>query len=420
MSAFVMALMMSGVAQGACVVADGGEVYTSEGLASGADVVWVDTRIVAVGKGLADLKKGAWKGEACQVVDATGLAVTPGFIETRSSLGLVEVGMEPSTRDGDAGGDDPIRAALRVADAYNPRSSLVPIQRVEGVTSALVLPSGGQISGQAAYVVLAGATQAEAVVDASVAVVASIGGSSRAEGLRRLRAVLQDAREFRRLKGAWERNQTRPLAASGADLEALWPVVDGDQALIVAADRAADIEALLRLQADLNLRLVIHGAAEGWMHAEALADAGVAVVIDPLVYGPGSFNQIHGRADNGALLVAAGVDVIIATGSSHNARNLGQYAGNAVRGGMKPADALAAITSAPAKVYGLEDRGVLEVGARADVVIWSGQDPLELSSLPVAVFIDGRPIALESRQTLLRDAYSQLPGTPTPPLSLPE
>jgi len=156
------------------------------------------------------------------------------------------------------------------------------------------------------------------------------------------------------------------------------------------------------------------------MHAEALADAGVAVVIDPLVYGPGSFNQIHGRADNGALLVAAGVDVIIATGSSHNARNLGQYAGNAVRGGMKPADALAAITSAPAKVYGLEDRGVLEVGARADVVIWSGQDPLELSSLPVAVFIDGRPIALESRQTLLRDAYSQLPGTPTPPLSLPE
>jgi len=419
MSALVVLLAWLSPAWGACTVISGGEVHTPDGVQSGETVVLSEGRIVAVGA-TSDLVQGAWKGEACASIDAKGKAVTPGFIEVRSSLGLVEVGLEGSTRHNDAGGDEPVRAALKVTDAYNPRSSLIPIQRMEGVTSALVLPSGGRVSGQAGHVVLAGASQAETVRDDSVAMIASVGGSSRAMGLRQLRELLGDARAFRGAKAQWERGQTRDYAAPGPDLEALYPVVTGELPLFVGADRASDIEALLRLQEDVGFQLVLVGGAEAWMHAEALADAKVSVIIDPLVYGPGSFDQIHGRSDNGALLAKAGVNVILSTGSSHNARNLGQLAGNAVRGGMTPTDALNAITHTPAHALGLTGRGALEVGAYADVVVWSGKDPLELSSLPDAVFIEGRDIALESRQTHLRDAYRELPGTPVPPLSLPQ
>ena len=145
----------------------------------------------------------------------------------------------------------------------------------------------------------------------------------------------------------------------------------------------------------------------------------MAVILDPLVYGPGGFDQIQGRPDNGKLLVQAGVPVILATSSSHNARNLGQLAGNAVRAGMTHDDALAAITRVPAEVFGLEGRGVIAEGAWADVVLWSG-DPLEVSSWPEAVWINGRAIPMESRQTKLRDTYRDLPGTPKAALELPK
>ncbi len=359
------------------------------------------------------------EAEGCTVVDGESMVVTAGFIEVSSQLGLVEVGLESSTRDADAGGDA-IRAALVVADAYNPRSSLIPVQRVAGVTGAITSPTGGMVSGQGAYVSLAGGSQAEAVKDRSVAMYAGIGGSSRAQGLLQIRELLDDAAAYRRNKAAFERNQSRGFypGASRLDLEALGGVIDGDMPLVVGANRASVLEALIQLKEDLGIELVIRGAAEGWLVADELADAGIAVIVDPLVYGPGGFTQIHARSDGPKLLADAGVAVIFTTKSSHNARNLGQIAGNAVRGGFEHDAAVRAITQVPAEVFGLEGRGVIEAGAFADLVLWSG-DPLEISTGVEHVWINGRDIVLESRQTKLRDAYRTLPGTPRPAPKLP-
>ena len=423
----MLSLLVAAALAAECTVISGTTAWTPDGPVAGVSVVLSDGTVAGVGRRLEglELELGAqskvsgarWRGDACTFVQGGGTHTTAGFVAVDSELGLVEVGMEGSSRDNDGGGD-PIRAAVRIVDGYNPRSSLIGVQRAGGVTSAITRPQGGTVSGQAGWVRLAGRSQAEAVVDPSVAMVASVGGPSTGGGLAQLAELLDDARDYRRNRAAYAQGRTRPYTegASVADLEALQPVIAGELPLTVGADRASDLEALVRFQAAQGVRLVVHGAAEGWLVADALAEARIPVVVDPLVYGPGSFDQIFGRADNAALLRKAGVQVMIAAGT-HNARNARQRAGNAVRGGMSRDDAVAALTTVPAEVFGLS-AGRLAVGADADVVVWTG-DPLELSSAPQAVFVNGRPTSLENRQTRLRDAYRELPGTPPPALPLP-
>ena len=113
--------------------------------------------------------------------------------------------------------------------------------------------------------------------------------------------------------------------------------------------------------------------------------------------------------ENAGRLSRAGVTVAIAdpNEATHNTRFIQQLAGNAVANGMEWAQAFAAVTSVPARIYGRTDLGVLGPNATADVVIWDG-DPLELMSSPDAVFIAGVETPMESRQTKLRDRYLNL------------
>ncbi len=374
--------------------------------------------LVLDGARIADAGPAARIPEGCRRIAADGRVVTPGLIDVSSSLGLTEIDLEPVTADQDAGGSDPVRAAFRVADGYNPRSVLIPVARAGGLTSALVVPAGGLVAGQAAWVDLFGATQREAVRRSPAALVVALDGPAGA-ALRRLREFLEDARLFASRRAAWEQGQSRQFPWSRSDLEALRPVIEREIPLLVGADRAGDIEALLRLAEEQAIRVVVRGGAEAHLLAPELAAAGVPVIVDPLVYGPGSFDQIHARPDNAARLHAAGVTVAISTFSGHNLRKLRQLAGNAVRDGLPWAAAFEAITAAPARIFGMERHGRLAPGSVANLVVWSG-DPLEIDSAVLSVWIAGEPLAPRSRQTELYERYRSLPGTPPAALPLPD
>jgi imidazolonepropionase-like amidohydrolase len=343
--------------------------------------------------------------------------LTPGFVHVGGTLGLQEVWGESGTYQHDAGGD-PVRAAHDVGDSYDPLSVAVPVARREGITAAVVVPGGGIVAGQAAWVQLAGASQDEAVQERGVAMRASLGGGSPAEGIRLLSELLEDARAFRSDPRAYDQNRSRGLAAGRMELEALQPVLAGEMPLIIGADRAATIEALVRFAETQGVRVIIDGGAEAWLQAEALAEAGIPVMLNPLRQDPTGFDQLHARPDNPALLAQAGVPLIITNHSSLFASHLRQLAGLCVRAGMGHRDALQAITATPAEVLGLQGTGRIEVGASADLALWNG-DPLELSSWAVSVFIDGEPVATRTRHDALFDRYRELPGLPLPALPLP-
>jgi len=348
-----------------------------------------------------------------RVIDASGKIVTPGFIESNTNLGIVEI---PLSAEGtaDQNSTDPgVSAAFNVMDAFNPRSTAIPVTRVDGITRALVVPGGtGHIvQGQAAVFDLGGEQAPSSVTKPRAAMMAVLGeagagvaGGSRATAMLRLRELLQDAADFSTNRTAWQSAQRRAYVRSRLDLEALRPVITGTMPLAIAANRASDLLAAMRLADEFKLKLVLVGAAEGWMVAEEIAKRKVPVVIKPLTNIP-SFDALGATLENAARLHAAGVTLVLSTFDTQRAGTLRQEVGNAISYGLDAEAALRSITITPARVWGIADRaGSLEAGKDADVVIWSG-DPFELTSTAEQVFIKGREMPMETRQTELLKKY---------------
>lgn len=404
------ALCVAAPAGAQTIAIEGGTVHTMTGAAiEGGTVVIRDGRIVAVGRDVA-VPAGARR------IDARGKHVTPGFIESGTQIGAVEVGAVAGSVDAQMITPpnevrQQIRAGFNIADGINPHSTVIPVNRIAGVTTAVSRPTGGLISGQGVVLELDGRTADEMIIRSPVAMFARIGegaaavtGGARGAAMMRLREVLEDARVYGRNRASFERGDSRELAASRLDLEALQPVLSRQLPLVIEAHRASDILAALRLARDYNLRLIVTGATEGWMVADELARADVPVVVRVLENLPDNFERLGARYENAALLRRAGVRVILTSGDTHNARNIRQEAGNAVAYGLPYEEALRALTLYPAQLWGLRDHGSLEPGKVANVVVWGG-DPLEILTPVNHVFIRGREIPLVSRQTELRDRY---------------
>jgi imidazolonepropionase-like amidohydrolase len=403
-----------------CTILSGADVWFGPGDRRAADVVIVGEKIAATPA--AGTSKGAWQGQPCTAVAVIGL-ITPGFTDPSTQLGDVEISLAEETVDftfDENAPGRPFHAALDVADAYNPRSSLIPVARGEGITSAVVVPEGGQVSGRSAWADLTGATQTEAIVKAPLALEANVGGPSKAEALDLLEAFFDDAISYRKNPTGFDRGRMDTTDATRRDLEAAFPVLDGKIPLVVEVNRASDLEAVLRLAKKFGIRLVVSGGAEAWIVADALAAAKVAVILNPLMYGLDSFDSLHARRDNAALLEKAGVRVLVSSFSAHNPRQLRILAGNAVREGMTHEGAMVAVTSAAADTFGVADHGRVAPGQIANLVVWKGavpelrDDPFDPSTGVTAIFVRGKHLDLVSRQTELRDRYRTLPGTPAP------
>lgn len=392
----------------------GAQVYTGEGEPLEDAVILVENgKIKAIGKGLT-VPAGA------ETVQAKGMVVTPGLVESLSELGLRDVDLEPTANDTADDSKNRVRAAVRAADAYNPQSVVIPVTRAAGITSVGVVPGGGVISGQSAWADLSFDTATEALASTSLALHVSLGarsdpqGGSRGASVRIVREAFDDARTYQKNKAAWERNQSRPFAASRLDLEALTQSLGGKKGspkvpVVFHVDRASSILTALSVAKEFDLTPVIAGGAEAWKVRTTLAKNKVPVIVNPLLAGPESFDQLGARDDNAALLQKAGVQVAITSGETQNARKLRQAAGNAVRAGMDHTAAIAAITRVPAEALGMADKyGTLAPGKIANLVVWSG-DPLEIGTNVVSVYIRGEKQSLVTRQTQLFKKYRGAP-----------
>lgn len=352
-----------------------------------------------------------------QRVDAQGRWLTPGLIESHTQLGLVEISAEATTSDMRVE-EYPMGPAFDVRYALNPASVLLPITRAAGITSAVVAPSAANdpLAGVGVAISLRETLDSEDLLLASdIALFGGMGsrsalfvGGSRSALMVRLREALTAAKRFSPTRYvADERGYT------ASDMAALKRWLKSGAPLALGVNQASHILQAIRLSEEFGFPLIITGGAEAWKVGAQLAAADVPVVLDPMANIPIDFDALGARLDNAALLHKAGVRIAFTSENTHNAGWIRQGGGIAVANGLPFDAALAAITSNPANMWGLADRGQIALGKAADLVIWSG-DPLEVTTHAENVMIDGEWMSLETRQGRLLERYRDLSNTMTP------
>lgn len=403
-------LLDTGAASAQDVLIRNAKVYTQSerGTLERADVLIRNGRISEVGSGLV-------AGAGATVIDAQGRPLTPGLFGGITGLGVEEVELEPSTVDrstvygSSVGAVFAPRPEFDVTLAYNPDSVAIGVNRIEGITFAMVAPTaladGTMFAGQGAIARLDGRVDAFAptsrtlFLDLGASATASA-GKSRAAQFMLLEQATREADPSRPLRDG----DLRLLTPTGREVLARFL---GGGRVAFSVERAADIRQVLAWSGRHSVRPVIVGGAQAWQVAPLLARSRVPVVLDPLVDLPGTFDQLGATMENAARLHRAGVPVTFThfTAPTHNAHKVRQAAGVAVAHGLPWDAALAALTKVPAEIFGVgTEFGRIAPGYSADLVLWSG-DPLEVTSVAEQMWISGEPQSMRSRQTELRDRY---------------
>ena len=354
-----------------------------------ATIVIEEGRISAVGTEL------QWPSDA-EVVELDGLHLYPGFVHPATQLGLTEISSVAGTVDTNEMGS--INAALRAEVAINHDSYLLPTTIAGGVLTAHVMPNGGLIKGTSAVVNLDGWSWEEMVIHSPVGMhiefpVAAVDDENN-EDLKTIENVLDLARHHDQAMQAAERGDA-PAPARNSQLEALAPLLRGEQALYLRANRYDVMEAALDWAADQGFENVVLMANPDVQYlAERLASDGIPVILRNVYAMPTRRWEAYDMAFVAATRLAeAGVRFAIADSGSGmdiaNARNLPFQAGTAAAHGLDKADALKSVTLWPAQILGVGDQlGSIEVGKRASLFAATG-DALEPMSRIERVWIDG-------------------------------
>lgn len=349
------------------------------------------------------------------VIDASGMIVTPGFIATDTEIGIVEIGALSVTRD-----DRPsmYNIGFSVFDAFNPNSTLIPWNRANGITSAITLPkySSSPIGGLGSFFDLDSNLNISGTKD--MVMVGRVGGSSsgsRAETFALIEDLLDlafsiDPRAVKSnaeiIKFMSEMPLVSHLDLQIRDIHALYKLANTDLPLIIESNRASDILKLIDLKNKYNLNLVIMGAQEATLVIEQLKDSDIPLIVNPINNIPNSFDELASNINASARLEDAGITLMFNAPRDHNYHLIRQGAGVAVANGMSYSGAIKALSSNVSKTFKLGQKGLIEEGASADLMIWDA-DPLEPSSMPIKVFINGIDTDLTTRSSRLRDRYTK-------------
>ena len=350
-----------------------------------------------------------------KVIDATGKILTPGIISTDSEIGIVEIGALSVTRDDSS---DLYQIGFSIYDAFNPNSVLIPWNRSNGITSTITLPqnTNSPIGGLGSFFVLDSDLKITGIKDnVMIGRVGGSGGESRAETFSIMEDLLEfassiDSKDMDSYEDISDLIDDSPIAETmelhPRDLKALFRLINDDLPLIMRANRASDILKLIEIKEKYDLNLIIMGAQEAGLVAEKIAQNEIPLIINPINNIPGSFDELAANIELASNLENLGITLMFNAPRSHNYHLIRQGAGVAVANGMSYEGALKAITFSPVEIFKLGKRGQIAQGNIADLIIWDA-DPLEPSSMPEKVFINGKDIDLTTRMSRLTDRYTK-------------
>jgi imidazolonepropionase-like amidohydrolase len=403
----------------------------------GVSVLVQDGRIADIGARLVPAK-------GVKIVDAKGLRVYPGFIDSATNLGLSEIsGVRVTVDTGELGDFMPQLFALH---SVNPESEHLGVVRVNGITSALTLPGAGGggrgggraqfISGKAALIHTSGWTWEDMSISPDAAIqlnfptlggrggrggnippeiaemLGEAGGAAGAnarrayeDGIAKINQFFDDARHYKAAKDAHTAGLKTDLK-----LEAMIPVLERKVPVAVSAATPETIKDAIKFADKQGVRIVIMGPREVGDAGPELKSHNVPVILGRVLALPehedDSYDQAMALANQ---FYKAGVKFAFGTFNNEFVRNLPFEAAAAAGFGLPPDEALKAITINPAEIWGKSDQlGSVEKGKVADLLITNG-DPLEIQTKIEHLFIKGQEVPLTNKQTRLFEKYSGRP-----------
>jgi imidazolonepropionase-like amidohydrolase len=430
-------------AQDKPVVLKGGKLLTvTHGVIDNGVIVLEGGKIAAVGTAASvNVPSDA------QVIDATGMTIYPGLIDSETQLGLTEISAEEMTNDLVELSDE-IMPHMHTAEAFHAESALIPVARMNGITNAVVAPeSQDTLPGQDSFIQLAGADATEMLLIRDNAMPLNFTGDQRRNkggfehrkfpstrmGLAaQLRQAFLDAQDYKLKLADYERKkadfeQSQNSKATGKEkgkendnkktepvppkrdlkLEALIPYLDGKKTIVLAAEGPSDLETAVSLANEFKLKFVLNHISHSQPVLDYVASLKVPVIVGPIYEAPKEDERYDSVYSLPAQLYKRGVKVAFASYSAHNVRNLPDQAGFATAFGLPYDEALKAITINAAEIWGVADQlGSLDVGKTANIVVANG-DPLDVKTDVKQVYIAGHPIPMTDRQVRLRDEYSK-------------
>jgi imidazolonepropionase-like amidohydrolase len=361
--------------------------------------------------------------DEAQVIDSENRTVYPGFIDSGTHLGLAEIGSLPETRDFNEIGE--LTAHMNALTAVNPNSVHVPTTRVHGITSVITEPENGILPGTATLIGLHGYTPEQMHLgDVTLTKLdfPSVGRQGPSDdrspetiqkeadkALNKLNELWTQAERYARIDSAVAvQPETRRQPEFVPAMEGLIPVIRGEQPLMISANAAPDLSKALDWAEERGVldQVILSGAMEGWRVADEIAAADVPVLVGSVMQPPSRESDRYDKAyRTPALLHEEGVTVALRSGKTENVRNLVFHAGFAAARGLGKTEALRAITTTPAQIFGVEDQvGTIETGKRANLFVANG-DPFQPDTDVRHLFIDGYKLPLENRATKLYDEF---------------
>ena len=374
-----------------------GKLFTvTQGMIENGTILIEEGKITAIG---ADLPVPA----GCQVLDASGNWVTPGFIDAHTHIStFAEPQPRPNIHDGNET-TSPNTAQIRGIDGLNPQDMAIEEARKAGFTTCFTGPGSANVlcGTGIAFKCKPGETVYDLVIPGTEMMKMAFGenpknvyGSKNVLPKTRmgvaavLREALFNAKVYSDAKRKAEQEGKEPPKPDFR-LEALVPVVRGEMKCRIHAHRNDDIVTAVRIAKEFNLDFAIEHCTEGYMIKDFLAREKVQAVVGPLDMQPAKMEIWNTRFSTPGVLEKAGVEFCLTQDTSSFTKILPINIGIAIREGLSWEYALKAVTINPAKLLGLEDRmGSLEVGKDADIAIFSG-DPFCNYTKCVHTIIDG-------------------------------
>jgi imidazolonepropionase-like amidohydrolase len=351
------------------------------------------------------------KSAYSRVVEANGKHIYPGFIACNTSIGLTEIDAARATRDHYEVGD--LNPNVRSIIAYNTDSKLTPTIRTNGILLAQVVPAGGTITGQSSVVELDGWNWEDAAYKTDVGIhlnwprmyINKYPGADPEDKQREaMNKTLYNVEQL--FKEAKSYSLSSP-SEKNLRFDAMKGLFDGSKKLFIHCDYVKEIVAAINFCNRYKLKMVLVGGDDAWRVSDMLKENNIPVIL-------GKSHSLPSREDDDVdlpyklpyLLKQAGVMYSMSVDGSWGVRNLPFMAGTSVEYGVSKEEALTSITSAPAKILGIDATvGTLEVGKDATFFISTG-DALDVKTNNVEMaFIRGKEINLDNVQKQLNEKY---------------